>query len=145
MFIILILVTQLFYSTTAFPEAYKWVDDNGRIVYGDKPTTSNAEKIKIKKSPEKNEQDRERRKKQKKLLDIIKEERDEKIALKKEDHEKRAQQRKECAEANKKLKKMKDSSFLYKKTDDPDNPKLLSDEERKIEEGRYENYINENC
>jgi len=58
---------------------------------------------------------------------------------------KKKKQEQLCAEMSKKLKKMKDSSTLYEITDDPNNPKIYSEEERKVEEGKYEKYIKENC
>lgn len=145
LFITLFLSTQLLCFNTAFSEVYKWVDENGRVVYGDKPKIDNAEKIKIKNAPEKDQKYQERFLKQQKLLNVMQEERDEKNSLKKQEQEKKAQQQKECADANKKLKNMKDSSFLYNETDDPDNPEFLSDEERKTEELKYEEYIKDNC
>lgn len=145
LFIIFFFLTHLLYFNTAFSEVYKWVDADGKVVYGDKPATDNAEKIKIKNAPEKNQQDQERVKKQQKLLNIIQEERDEKISLKKEEKEKKDQQKLKCAESIKKLQETKDASFLYEKTDDRDNPIFLSDEERKIEEENYEKHIKKNC
>ena len=145
LFIIFFFLTHLFYFNSAFPEVYKWVDDNGKVVYGDKPATDNAEKIKIKNAPEKNQQDLERVKKQQKLLNIIQEERDEKISSKKEEKEKKDQQKLKCAEIIEELQETKDASVLYEKTDNPDNPRFLSDEERKIEEEKYEKYIRKNC
>ncbi len=145
LFIIFFFLTHLFYFNTAFSEVYKWVDDDENVVYGDKPTSDNAEKIKIKNAPKIDHEYQNRFKKQQKLLNVMKEERDEKISLKKKDNENQKQQDIECAEQNKKLKDMKDSSFLFKETNDPDNPVFLSDEEREIEESKYEEYIKKNC
>lgn len=130
---------------TAYSDVYKWIGDDGKVVYGDKPATHNADKIKIKQAPELDQHSLERHKKQQKLLDILQEERDEKIALIKEEKEKKAKQKRTCAEIIKELQETKDASFLYKKTDDPDNPKVISDAERKAEEEKYEQYIKENC
>lgn len=145
LFITLFFSTQLLFVNSAISDVYKWIDDDGKVIYGDKPATDNAEKIKIINAPEKNHQDQERVKKQQKLLNIIQEERDEKISLKKEDKEKKDQQKLKCAETIKELQETKDVSALYEKTDDPDNPKFLSDEERKIEEEKYEKHIKMNC
>ena len=144
-FLILLLLTPLFYLDTAYAEVYKWIDDDGKVIYGDKPATNDAEKIKIKNAPEKDHQYQERHNKQQKLLNIIQEERNEKISLKKQEKENKAQQQAECSDAIKKLKAMKDSSFLYSETDDPNNPIFLSDEERNHEESKYEEYIKNNC
>ena len=98
LFIILFSFTPLLYSNTAFSEVYRWVDDDGETVYGDKPGTDNAEKIKINNAPKKDQSHQERLKKQQKLLNAIQEERDEKIALKKEEKENKEQQKLKCIE-----------------------------------------------
>ena len=145
LFIILFFSTQLLYFNSAFSDAFKWIDDNGKIVYGDKPATVDAEKIKIKKSPTTDSHYQERNKKQQKLLDVMQEERDEKIALKKEALQKEEKQKNQCSKIKKALQKSKDARFLYKKTDDLDNPEIISDEERQIEEAKYEEYLKKNC
>jgi uncharacterized protein DUF4124 len=145
LFIILFFSTQLFYLNTAYSDVYKWIDDNGKVVYGDKPESSNADKIKIKNAPEQDKNHQERYKKQQKLLDIMQEERDAKIALKKEEKEKKEKQLEKCAKARKELQEIYDASLLYEKTDDPYNPKIISDEERKAEEEKYEKYIKKYC
>jgi len=75
----------------------------------------------------------------------MQEERDEKIASEKEEKEKQEQQKLKCAEKIKELQEMKSASFLYEDTDDPYNPKIISDEKRKSEEAKYEKYIIKNC
>ncbi len=126
-------------------EVYKWVDENGKIVYGDKPTTSDANEIIIKKAPVKDSVVQGRNTKQSKLLDVMKQERNERNALIKEEKKKKHEQEKMCADARKKLQKMKDASYLYQETDDPNNPIIMSDEERKAEEKKLEKYIKKNC
>ena len=145
LFIILFFSTQLFYLNTAWSDVYKWIDADGKVIYGDKPVTKNASKIKIKKAPKQDAESIQRMEKQQKLLDVMQEERDEKITLKKKEKEKQVQQRQKCAKASKVLQEIKDAGFLYEKTDDPYNPKIISAEERKIEKEKYEKYIKENC
>ena len=145
MFIILFLLTQLFYLNTAWSDVYKWIDADGKVVYGDKPVSENADKIKINNAPKQDAESIQRLEKQQKLLDVMQEERDEKITLKKKEQEKKVQLKQYCAKASKKLQEIIDAGFLYEKTDDPYNPKIISDEERKIEKEKYEKYIKENC
>ena len=142
---ILFIIFFLFCASHANAEVYKWVDENGKIVYGDKPTSSDASKIKIKKTPVQDPVVQQRNEKQNKLLDVIQEEREERNALRKEEKKKKDELKKMCADARKELQKMKNASFLYDKTDDPDNPKIMTDEERKAEEIRFENEIKKNC
>lgn len=145
LFTILFFSSPLLYSNTAFSEVYKWVDDDGEVFYGDKPDTDNAEKIKIKNTPEKDQQYQERLKKQQKLLNVIQEERDEKISLKKEENENKELQKLKCTEIVKELQEIKDANFLYEKTDITNNPRFLSDEEREYRVEKYEKYIQKYC
>ncbi len=130
---------------TGYSEVYKWTDENGKTVYGDKPTSSNADKIKIKNPPKQDKHYQERYKKQQKLLNVMQEERNEKIASKKEENEKKEEQKLKCEKTIKELQEMKNARLLYKDTDDSDNPKIYSEKERLAEEEKYEKYIKENC
>lgn len=144
-YIFLIICIQLFCMHSAIAEVYKWIDEDGKVVYGDKPKSDNAAEIKIKKKPKPDKNTQERVQKQQKLLKVMQEEREEKIALKKEEQEKKKQQQKKCAEVQEKLTEIKNASFLYEETDDPDNPKIISDEKRKSTEQEHENFLKENC
>ncbi|MBL1141285.1 MAG: DUF4124 domain-containing protein [Proteobacteria bacterium] len=135
----------LLHMNTAYCEVYKWTDENGKTVYGDKPASDNADIVDIKKKPTQDKHYRDRVKKQKKLLGVMQEEREQLITKQKEEREKEEKREKECSDMKQKLQKMKRSTHLYEETDDPFNPKVYSNEERKAEEGKYENYIKENC
>jgi len=142
---ILIIIICLFCVSHASAEIYKWVDENGKVVYGDKPTSIDADKIKIKKSLVQDPVVQQRNEKQNKLLDVIQDEREQRNASRKEEKEKEDKQKKMCADAREELQKMKNASFLYEDTDDPKNPKIMTDEERKAEEIRFEKEIKKNC
>jgi len=142
---ILFIIFSLFCVCNANAEVYKWIDENGKIVYGDKPISSDASKIKIKRAPVQDPVLQQRNERQNKLLDVMKQERDERDALKKEEKEEKDKQKKMCEDARKELQEIKDASFLYQKTDDPNNPIIMSDQERKVEELRFEKYIKKNC
>ncbi len=142
---LLFITLLLLQVSTAYSEVYKWIDENGKVIYGDKPTTNDADKIKIKNPPKQDKYYQERYERQQKLLNVIQEERDEKITSQNEEKEKKEKQEKECSDMKKKLKKMKDSTHLFEETDDPNNPKIYTDKERKAEEDKREKYIKENC
>lgn len=142
---LLLFIFFLFHINPAYSEIYKWTDENGKTVYGDKPASDDADIIDIKKKTVQNKQYQERVKKQQKLLDVMQEEREQLIASQKEEREKEEKREEECSEMKQKLNKMKNSTHLFEETDDPFNPKIYTDEERKIEEGKYEKYIKENC
>ena len=143
--IILLIILFFLQINTANSEVYKWLDENGKLVYGDKPTSNNADIVKIKKTPKPDIHYQERYKKQQKLLNVMQEERDEKVSLKLEEMDKKKKNKEKCDEIIKELQEMKQASFLYEDTDDPNNPKIMSDETRKIEEVKYAKYIKENC
>jgi len=50
-----------------------------------------------------------------------------------------------CADARKELKKIKEARYLYEDSDDPNNPIIMTDKERKATEIEFENYIKKNC
>ena len=143
--ILIIIFFFLFCASHANTEVYKWVDENGKVVYGDKPTSSDADKIKIKNAPVQDPVVQGRNEKQNKLLNVMQQDRGERNALKKEEKGKKDDQMKICAEARKELQDIKDASFLYRPTDDPNNPEIITDEERKAEQLKYEKYIKKNC
>ena len=144
LFLIFFFIPALF-GNAAIAEVYKWTDENGRTVYGDKPDSDNVNKIKIKPAPKQDAASIETHKKQKKLLEVMQQERDEKIAAKKKEKEKRQEQQAKCLEVIKELKETKDAALLYEETDDPENPRYFSDEERQLEEEKYAQYIEKNC
>lgn len=141
----LLIIFFLFCVSNANAEVYKWVDENGKIVYGDKPTSSDADEIKIKKSPVQDPVVQQRNEKQNKLLDVIQDEREQRDVSRKEEKQKKDKQKKMCADARKELIKTKEASYLYEDTDDPNNPRIWTDKERKAEEMRIEKYIKKNC
>lgn len=132
-------------TNTAYSEVYKWIDENGKTVYGDKPVSENANVVKIRKKTSTDKAYLERREKRQKLLDVMQDERNEKITSKIEEKEKKEKQKLQCAKLKKELEEAKKASALYEDTGDPDNPRIISDEERKAEEKKYEMYIKENC
>jgi len=142
---LLIIVFFLFCVSHANAEVYKWIDENGKVVYSDKPTSSDADKIKIKSSPVQDPVVQGRNEKQNKLLNVMQQERDERNDLKKEEKGKKEEQMKICADARKELQEIKDASYLYRETDDPNNPEIITDEERKAEQLKYEKFIKKNC
>lgn len=142
---LLTVILSVFIMDSLCAEIYKWVDKEGKVIYGDKPESENVDEIKIRKVSEQDSATQERHKEQDKLLGIMQEERDEKNALKKKEKQKKQEQRRLCAKAGRKLQKIKDAALLYEKTDDPNNPRIFSDKERQVEEIKYEKFIGENC
>ena len=141
----LLIVFALSHSSHVASEVYKWVDENGNVVYGDKPQNSNAEKVKIKKTPPKDANYEERLQKQDKLLGVMQEEREDKTVQREKEKQEQQQKKAECQRLRQELASMRDASALYEETDDPNNPNILSDKQRKLEEQKYQDYIDDNC
>jgi ribosomal protein S10 len=141
----LVFIIFIFNINYAYSEVYKWTDEDGKTVYGDKPLAEEVDIIEIKKRPKKDKHYEKRYEKQQKLIDVMQEEREQKITAEKEELEKNEKKEKECAEMREKLKKMKESSHLFEETDDPNNPIIYTDEERRINEDKFEKHIDENC
>jgi len=85
-------------------DVYKWTDEEGKIHYGDKPTTgSSIEKIKIKDNPVYDEELKQQNEEQKKLLDIFEEERKERKEQIEEKKQIRRERKKRCEDLRKEL------------------------------------------
>ena len=138
-------ISFVLHSNLALSEVYKWIDENGKTVYGDKPVSENANVIEIKKQPTTDKAYQKRIEKQQKLLDVMQDERTEKQASQKQEQTKKEKQQQQCAKLRNQLQEAKNASFIYEDTDDPDNPRIYSDKERQVEMSKYEKYIKENC
>jgi Domain of unknown function (DUF4124) len=130
--VVCLLVPLITYAamTPLSAEVYKWVDEKGKTHYSDKPHDEKAETVQIKKTPELDPTHKSRAEKQRRLLKVLDEERQEtkqrKAAATAEKHKREAN----CAKAKKELQNMKNASFLYKESNDPKNPLIYSDKER---------------
>lgn len=127
-------------------EVYKWVDEQGHVHFGDKPPEQGAEKLEIDThAPAQDpslEQQRERRDK---LLEMYQEERADHDQTAAKAHEEKQKREQNCARAREQLRQTRAAQFLYQKTDDPRNPRVLSDQERAAETARMERQVAEWC
>ncbi len=126
-------------------EIYKWTDDNGNVVYGDKPNSSTAKKIIIKKAPPTDQKYQQRLDKRQRLLETMDDEREARLAEEKQMAERKALQEERCKRVQADLTRMQSASYLYEETNDPLNPTILSDAQRKEEQQKYRKYLDENC
>ncbi len=124
---------------------YKWVDENGNVIYGDKPPGPKAQKLQIKQAPPADQGYRDRLKKRQKLLDTLDDDRENEQANAQKLAEREALQQERCQRVQADLTRMKNAGYLYEETDDPFNPSILSDEQRTQEQRRYQDYLDKNC
>ncbi|MFT5132002.1 MAG: hypothetical protein ACI9SC_000465 [Gammaproteobacteria bacterium] len=120
------------FSNVTFLSAavYKWVDENGKTHYGDKPHSEKAESIRIKKKPTLDPDHDARVEKQRRLLNALDEDRLEAKKTKENAAAEMSKRKTNCAKAQKDLENITNAGFLFKKSDDPQNPTIYGDEER---------------
>lgn len=125
-----LLVLLVLCSSQLAAEVYKWVDEGGKTHYSDKPLGKDAQTVELKSAPEPDPNQDSRQKKQRRLLQVMEDERQ--LAKQNKAREKaEAQKRKEnCVKAQKNLQDIRNASFIYKKSEDPRNPTVFSEEER---------------
>lgn len=135
----------LVFPLLAQAEIYKWVDENGRTHYGDKPQTQDAETVQIKNGPVADPNLDARKDKRQRLLDIYQEERNEKKQQKAQKLQEKKKRQANCSKAKKELTEIRNSSFLYEETDDPLNPRVYSKEERNQEIAKAQSSVDYWC
>jgi hypothetical protein len=110
-------------------EIYKWVDANGDVHYGDQPPDTGAESVHVPgDQPDVNLEQRLVRRQR--LLDVLEEERERHKLETARQNDMRLTREANCRTATGILNAMLDSAYLYEKTADPYNPKILTLEER---------------
>lgn len=127
---LLVLLITCTMVTPLFAAVYKWVDENGKTHYSDKPIDEKAETIQIKNAPELDPLHHSRVEKQRRLLKMLDEERQEMKQNRADAAVLKRKRELNCARARKDLQDINNAGFLYKKSDDPKNPLIYSNEER---------------
>ena len=126
-------------------EIYKWRDAKGRIHFEDRPSVEGAEKIILDDNAQSDGAYREQMDKQLKLLQIYHEERQENEQLREKKQHDEELRRRNCNLALKYLENVRIASYLYEKTDDPRNPRILTKAERAAETARAEGDVKRWC
>jgi hypothetical protein len=100
-------------SVTGYADVYKWVDEEGRIHYGEKPPVEDAVRIEIRETPEVDDTYQQQGIDQQKLLQIYEEER----SLKKEEQLKaekeKVERKKQCEALAVELNNLKQGGIFY--------------------------------
>ncbi len=125
-----VLFLTVIYATFLSAQVYKWVDENGKTHYSDKPQGENAKAIRLEKTPALDSDHDSRVEKQRRLLEVMAEERQETKQLAAQRAAEKLKREANCAKARKNLQDIMKASFLYKKSNDPLNPIVYSNEER---------------
>ena len=107
----------IFMNATFSAGIYKWVDADGKVHYGDRPTNDSAEKIKVRSGHKPDPKLLEHQQKRDRLLQVLDEERHEKRADQALAAQQKAEQEKKCSDAQDKLEQYKTAGYLYKLND----------------------------
>jgi hypothetical protein len=96
---------------------YKWIDENGRVHYGDKPTSNIADEVKIKDQHGAGQSDQpaSRHEMQQRFLRAREEERNEKKRARAEAKRKHAEATRKCEQAKKEYDKYRYAGSIYVK------------------------------
>lgn len=131
---------------TAGAEVYKWVDERGNTHYGERPPqNSDVGEVTIRKGPSGPDPILERqRERQRKLLDVMQQEREEKKEKKQKSREEREQQQRRCFRARDRLKQYRRAGLLYE-YDKQGNKTFLDDMEREKAIKQAENDVSRYC
>lgn len=126
-----ILFLLLLISSVASAEVYRWRDADGKLHYGDRPP-ADAERMNIRSapsSPTRAPTNTDRKETRQRLLDLYREEREEKKKLKQERIAKRKERKEKCLQARVDLDNYQYASGIYRPTESGERD-YLSKEER---------------
>jgi hypothetical protein len=125
--------------------AYKWVDEEGNIHFGDRPPSSGAEEVRLPApaAPSPAPDAQERRQAQQRMLDIYREDREKKQQAEDARKQQRIEMEGRCHAARDRLRSYKDS-ILYDLTPEGER-RLLSDAERDASIQALEAQIKQHC
>lgn len=127
---------------------YKWVDDQGKVHYSDKPPAqSDTQEMDVKSDPAAGTpglNDDQRRQKQQRVLDAFAKERAEKEAERAKLAEEKKEQKEWCASARNELREIQEAGFLYD-YDENGEKVIYSKEARAKATGDLEGRISKNC
>ncbi len=140
-----IAITALLLITPAHAEIYKWVDDQGKVHYGDKPV-ADSKQVEVKEEASKGQKisAEERRERRQRLLDAFAEDREKKKEQKAKQAKKQAKINRQCVLARDHLKNYRKAGSLYK-LDKDGNRIILSSEERRLTTERLQAQIDKYC
>lgn len=124
----LLLVMPFFAPEAA--EIYKWVDEHGRVQYGDQPPSTDVPAMQIDTVPRSDADAAEKQERQQRLLEVFTEERENKAQDTEQARNDEKQRRENCERAQQNLQRVREAGFIYESTSDPYNPRILTESER---------------
>ncbi len=140
-----------FLSGSSLAAVYKWVDEQGQVHYGDKPTVDSSKEISVEQSTTENEtrenetaEENDRSEYQKRVLDSMQQERKRKQEIKAREKDDRAKRKQNCQRARKRLQDIVNARYLYKKGDDGEQT-VYTEGQRKAATERARAHVKKYC
>jgi len=125
-------------------DVYKWMDEDGRVHYGDRPGSPASEKIEIRRAPAPDEGLELRQEKRQRLLELYEEERAEKHQKMAEEQAKKSEIRRKCQELKYYQRSLKEARRLYE-LDNEGNRRYLDDAEQQKAITELDETIQKHC
>ena len=138
------LVCAVVFAPASADEIYRWVDEHGRVHFGDQPPES-AERVELAPAPAGDPQLQLRRERGELLLDVMEEDRRRRNAEQRADAQADADRRSKCETARRRASQAADANFIVRPTGDPDSPHYLDEAERQQFEQRIQAEIRRYC
>jgi len=140
---LLLALTVAALTTHAHAQIYRWVDEDGKVHYGDRPPRDNKKVEDVSDKVKSVNVDTSTAEQQKLNRIFAKETMEEKHAETIREVEEADQRRRLCQQANERLTVVRDHAFYY--VDEQGNERDLSKEERNQELARLTDMVNQNC
>lgn len=133
----------LIYADTLQAEVYKWVDDDGRVHYSDRPGAQ-ARQLNIDIGPAVGDAGIDRKEKRQRYLDAVAKERADKEQKEQEEKQRKAEQQRRCLFAKDRLYRLRRAGYLYD-LDQSGERVVLTDSERETAIQDFEKNIQRYC
>ena len=115
----LLLIASVLLTTPLPAEVYKWVDEQGQVHFGDRPPDTAAKPLQLNTpiSPPWADSLEDRRKAQQRLLEVYREERQEKQAAAQREQRQQASRNEKCQQARQRYARFESAGGIYQKDD----------------------------
>lgn len=135
----------IFVPMIVVAEIYKWVDEDGRVHYGEKPPVEDASKVEIKDSPRVDDSLQQQSIDQQKLLQIYEEERNLKKEEKLKAEKEKAERKKQCQYLASELSDLKQGGMAFYDLDEKGERKYYSEAELASYIGQKQKEYDKSC
>ena len=145
----LLLIVAALYVVSAQAEVYKWVDEKGRVHYGDKPQAgSQAVEVKQHEAPDKpaaiGEDELSRDEKRQRISDMLEEDRLAKNEKREKENKERERKKRECNRLKDRQRHVERATGLYR-LDKDGNRVFILNEQRKKSQQKLRKRIKKAC